>query len=150
LALATMFRLVLCFMIILFSLDPRTQHFKFTTLAMSDPTAASCSLLSSLLPCHCASRLQGLPHTCSSFQIYSTSLQDWAAHFKFVPHLCRTGQLISTFYPTFLQDWAAEPVGNLPGMAQVNEEEQESQQWFRARIPASWCQSGAGRYGTEA
>lgn len=82
-ALATMFRLVLCFMIILFSLDPRTQHFKFTTLSMSDPTAASCSLLSSLLPCHCASRLQGLPHTCS---------------FKFIPHLCRTGQLISNLF----------------------------------------------------
>lgn len=77
-------------------------------------------LMSSLLPCYYAS-----------------------GH---APHL----QLISFFPPTSLQDWAAEPVGNVHGVAQVNEEEQEGEQWVRARVPTGWRQSGAGRYGTQA
>ncbi len=61
------------------------------------------------------------------------------------PHL----QLIA-ICATSLQDWASEPVGNLNGVGQVNEEEQEGEQWFRARIPTSWCQSGASRYNVRA
>ena len=56
----------------------------------------------------------------------------------------------SKLFPIFAQDRAAEPVGDLHGVGQVNEEEQEGQQWFRARVSTSWCQSGAGRYNAEA